>query len=498
MANITVPTRANYEENYLRAVRMRNPNAKTGPDEYYSVQARNLADQLATISASAVVIAGNISLRDMTGSQLDNAGRPVSQGGLGVPRPAAVGANGYLTISTVASGTDITVGMLLTTTAGVTYTVATGASGHYTDGTQFAVVCAETGPETNLDAGTVLTWSSPAAGCFAPAVVFAQPDGSGLIGGREALGDDDYRELLADAQANPAASSNDAELQRQIQYSRGHGVAVKRAFTYPCCLGPSTTGFAFVLEGGPKYGSRIPSSAQINLVAAWVELVSQSTDMLWKFPLIVDPVSLSFQLKWLNNGWVDPIQWPPYIALASRYLVSGTPTPTIFTVSCADSVYTSRAIPVVGQRLGLFDKETGEFVLKTIKSFTGTGPWTITCETLANASDLVYTPLVGQWVSPWSPSLQSAADIALKHINAFGPGEMISSLPGDGIRMTRSPKPSTGKWPYEMDSQLEGDISRLPTVQRANHVDGADYVTTVGDGTHVHLASLFDLGFYPL
>lgn len=604
---ITVPNRADYEAYYLRSVRLRNRNASTGPDEYYSVQARCLADQLVGISGMANTIAGKISLRDMTGDQLDNAGRPTSEGGLGLPRPVAVGSTGYLTIQTVEAGADVTAGLTLQTAGGVLYAVASSGTAHYYNSNTFPVVCLETGPETNLEPGTVLTWVSPPSGCFASATVAAANDGSGLIGGRDALGDDDYRELLADAQANPAASANDAELQRQIQYERGHGVSVKRAFTYPCCLGPGVTGFTCVLEGSAKYGSRAPTNAQLNLISAWVEQVMPSTDLLWRLPMFTVPLSLSFRVKFANNGWSDAVQWPPYsggtveitagqpyygvgpAGLASlstltpvptvapggyhaivapsnqkfytaypaawgiasiyagqfyadmlppslvtfagveyylfestnlltypsldfwvaittagitevvlHYIVTVATSPTVFTVSCSDGVYAARSAPHAGQHIALYDNQTGKFKRKTIKSVSGSGPWVITCETLANASDLSYLPVVGQMVSPWSDSLQSIADLAVKHANMMGPGEMISETPLDGIRMTRSPKPTPTKWPYEMTTQLEGEISQLPSVQRATQLDGLNYVTPAGTGAYVNLASLFDLGVYPL
>jgi len=48
----SVMSRDQWVSFYLRCVRMRNPNAKTGPDDYYGVQARNFADLLLVLSAA--------------------------------------------------------------------------------------------------------------------------------------------------------------------------------------------------------------------------------------------------------------------------------------------------------------------------------------------------------------------------------------------------------------------------------------------------------------
>jgi hypothetical protein len=493
---LTTKTRDTWESDYKRWVRMRNPNAKTGPDEYYSIQAKNLADQLVVLSADARAIAGKISLQDRTGSQLDEVGRPVSEGGIGLPRPGAIGASGALVISCTASGTTIVTNATLGTSNGVLYHVVSGAT--LSDGESFAVLCNEAGPQTNLEAGEKLTWTSPPAGCYAVATVLELPDGTGLIGGREQLGDDEYRELLADAIANPAASANDAYLQQLIMDSRSHGVAVEKAFTYPCIIGPATSGFTFTLRGSANLMSRLPSSTQLNLVSAYVASQLSVTDALFPLSLVNDDFRIAFRVRWLQNGWTNATQWPPYMADASRYQTFSVTDSITFTVVTCDGVYTARAAPQAGQVFGLFDETTGKFRRKTIASVAGSGPWTITCETLANATDLAYTPTSGRQLSPWSESLNTMAAIVVSHMNSMGPGEATATPPLDGARMVRSPKAQTGQWPNEMDGQLLGKISLHSSVQRAIQEVGASYTTLVGDSTHVHLANLVDLAFLPL
>jgi hypothetical protein len=495
MANGDFPVKSAdvWESDYCRFARMRNPNAKTGPNEYYNVQAKNLASSmLVVLSNYAQRVAGKISLQDMTGSQLDDAGRPVSEGGLGVPRPDAIGSSGTVAANTTLSGSIIEAGDELTSEAGVAYRCQN--TKRYYDGDSVSIICKETGPGTNLPVGAKLTWSNPRPGCFAVAVVLEQ-NGAGLIGGSEAMGDDDYRELLADAQANPAASANDAYLHKLIRDARAHGIAVERSFTWPCARGPATNAFTFTLRGSAANSSRLPSPSQLDVVAAYVTQYLPYTDGLFKVPLVSDSLKLSFRVKWHVNGWADTVQWPPYLTASTRCKAVGGGTAVSFSIATSG---VGVAAPIAGQSIGLFNASTGKVVRKTISAVSGTGPWSITCETKAEASDVSYVPLADQWVMPWSDSLQTIADVAIAYVNSMGPGEINATLPEDGVRGARSPADEPGQWPAQMDSHLLGAITDLTQIKRATHEDGFDYIATVGSIAVANLPTLTDLAVFPL
>lgn len=493
---LTTKTAADFEADYCRFVRMRNRAAKTGPGEYYAIQAKNLASVLLTLSADAKVIAGKISLQDRTGSQLDEVGRPVSEGGIGCPRPDASGSSGSVTISATASGTHILAGDELTTEAGVAFQCTTDA--RYYDGGQVPVICKETGPDTNLPPGTKLTWSNPRPGCYAVATVYEQLDGTGLTGGAEQMGDDDYRRLLAETQANPSAGANVAYLQRLIRDTKAHRIAVEEAFVYPCAEGPTVSAFTFTVKGSVANGSRLPNATQLNTVAAYVEQYMPCTDGIIKLPLADDDMKHAFRVTWSVNGWENVSPWPAWKATSSRHRISLVSSATSFRIAKTDGVYTSEPAPVAGTVIALFDEANGKIVKKTIATVSGTGPWIVTCETLNAASDTVYVPIVGQWVSPWSDSLQLLVDEAISFANAMGPGEILETLPEDGQRGARYPADMPRQWPSQMDSSLQGAISQLSPVKRVSHEDGSDYTCTVGDATVAYLPRLSDFAVYPL
>jgi uncharacterized phage protein gp47/JayE len=496
---LTVKTADVWEADYQRFARMRNPNAKTGPDEYYNVQSKNLASVLVSLSNDARVIAGKISLQDRTGKQLDEVGKPVSEGGLGIPRPGAVGSSGSVTIQATLSGCDIEAGDECAGANGVAYACTTTA--HYSDGDAVPIICTETGPQTDLAAGSKLSWSNSRPGRFPGVTVYAQPNGSGLTGGREELGDDDYRMILAEAIVNPASAANDAYLQRLAMDSRAHGIAVEKCFTYPCVLGPGTNAFAITLRGSTRNTSRIPNPTQLNAVAGYVAQWLPASDGLIKLPLVDDPLTLSFRVTWATNGWVDFSPWPAYGADGLRVVVISMTSSSVFNIGYVDGVVAGRVAPQPGQSIAMFNPATGKVVRKTILSVSvGVSNYGITCNTLTNLTDLGYVPVANQWVMPWSPSLQGVLDLSISYVNAMGPGEVVARflLPQDGMRIARNPADAPLNWPSQMDSHLLGAVTSLSTIKNATHIDGADFAGTTGGPEFVYLPRLTDFAVYAL
>lgn len=491
---LTKMTADEYRDKYLRFVRIRNPGAKIGPGEYDYIKAQNLANLMLSISNDAKIIAGRISLQDRTGDQLDEIGKPASDGGIDCPRPEATGSSGSVTVQTVSSGTKIFAGDELKPESGIAYYCTVTAV--YLDGSQVPVMCRETGPSTNVDPGTVMTWVNPRPGCFASATVYEQTDGTGLTGGSERMGDDDYRTLLASKMSNPASSANPAALRKMIEDSRSHGVHVERAFTYGAALGPGITAFTFTLPGSSTNSSRTPNETQINTVAGYVEKQQLSTDGLVKVPTIYDNAEMTFRVRWSSNGWANSTPWPPFPASENyRFYVLSNISATSFTLG--NDVFSGPA-PSPGDVIAFFDKSTGKVIKKTIATVVNSSGYNVTCETLASASDLVYVPVIGQLVMPWSDSLQSIADKTIDYINKMGPGEIVSTLPDDGMRIARDPANERGNWPSQMDSGLESSIAEIKNVKRVNHDLGSDYVTPTGGLTAVYLAKLNDFAVYAL
>lgn len=507
MAEIIVKTRDQWRDDYLKWIRLRNPLAKTGPGESYWLMASSTADQLAVMSANALVLSGRAGLGNMTGQQLDDYGDPI-----GLPRGAAGGASGWVEIQAGVSGTTIQEDdEAVNDATQLIYRAKRTAT--LADGDQIDVQCTETGPETNVDAGTVLTWTSPRPGCYASCTVAEQTDGSGLSGGRDRQGDDDYREALRRANSNPAALGNDAEIQRLAMDSNGeyvrmrygsteggHGVAVEQAFTYPAFLGPGTTGLTFTLKPQTATGQRAPNSSQLTAVLQHVDQWLSADEGVVAVPIVEDDVDVGFRVSWAQNGWANPTPWPPYMAEGSHYIVGIVVSSSEFFLNTYDSVYTGgdRVAPQAGDVIAVFDADAGVFRRKAIQSISGTGPYHAICETAANATDVSYIPSPGQRVSPWADGLDGIAQAVAEYVAATGPGQIDNNLPGDGRRKARSPLATPRAWPHYMDAQLQGTLSNSTDVSRISWVLGSDDSLSVGDGSLVYLYNLNDIGVHSL
>jgi hypothetical protein len=492
-------------DDYVMWIRLRNPDAKTGPGEGAWVDGHCIADQIVMLNANARILSGRATLAGKTGPQLDEFGATIN-----VPRGAKAGASGFVIIQAGVSGTTIISGdELYCSTNGLSYYAKRTKA--LDDGDQIDVQCVESGPNTNLDAGETLTWSAPRPGCYATSTVFEKPDGTGLSGGRDVEADDDYRRRLALAISNPAAAGNDAEVQRLAEdidgsyvlarYGSelgGHGVPVEKAYTYPALLGPGTIGLAFTLKPESATGSRVATAEQMTSVYQHVTQWLPSDDGVIPLSVIEEGFDIVVRVKWASSGWEDTVAWPPYMAEGSHYCVMASTNATAFSVGCADAVYTSRAAPQIGDAFAVFDPDYGVFRRKAVATVTGTGPWAIVCDTAAEASDVTFKPSVGARVSPWSDSLDSIASCLTAAVAGFGPGEATSLDPGDGRRMLRSPGISPTSYPIGMTSRALADIADLTAVSRFSVIVGEDTEASDGDASTVNLLELADIGVLPL
>lgn len=205
MADVQVYTRAERVAKYKRDYLLRVPGADVGTNTQPDIDANLLAEQMLILDNDAVIIGRSTNIDDASGDAIDrNFGNPE-----GVPRLDPVGASGFVVISASSGGTTIFAGDELTYAAtGARYQCT--RTDLYDDGDNCPIEGIDTGPSTDLDAGTILTWASPRPGCEDTCTVYERSDGSGLTGGRDEENDDDYRARIKERRANPPASGNTA------------------------------------------------------------------------------------------------------------------------------------------------------------------------------------------------------------------------------------------------------------------------------------------------
>ncbi len=474
---ITTTTRDQEIERWKRAHRLRVPDADTGPGTQPDVDARVAADAVMPLYAAATIIGKNAVLEQATGEAVDQWGEREGVG----ERREAVGASGYVEVRASSGGGTVQADdELVNEDSGLIYRAL--VTDHYDDGDALAIIGKDTGPDTNLEPGTQLKWSSPRPGIGAIVTVIEQSDGSGLSGGRNKESDDEYKARIQEEKQTRAASGNDAEYQLLAQNTPS--VSVQKAFTYPAILGSGTTCVVFTMRPASPGGSRIPNPVQVGLVESFVVGEMPGDDGAFFALLAEEDADVVYQIEWDESGvgWEDVVPWPPYYAPSDSpgaIVVSAATSATSFTLATDDAVYTNVQQPVAGQTIAFYDPDEFEFVRKRILSFTGTGPWVITVDTTNDVSDTGYTPAVGQRAMPWSDSLnailytppsadgKTKASGVLAHFDTLGPGEQVASFYDDGTRQKRQPRPPKS-WPSTLTTR---DLVRAITAAAVSDVD---------------------------
>jgi uncharacterized phage protein gp47/JayE len=506
---LTTTTREAEKFRWLRDYQYYKPEDSIAPGTEPYIQGSTMADFVMPLYSDLSKIAKAQDPGQLTGKQLQIAAEPV----IGAKR-GAVGASGSVTIHTSVGGTTIYRGDEFKI-GDIRYECA--ETKLYTDGQAVAILAIDTGPTTNQLAGAAGSWTLPRPGCVAAAVVLAQQNGSGLTGGRGAETDDQYRDRYLNALADPPGGGNDAQVRQLAENAELTGVAVQKAFTYPAIYGSGTCGVAFLMSPTVVGGSRVPTDAQIGLVMAAVS-GSLPSDLYYGIRVVASTVAVAIRVTWDSSapGWIDTVPWPSIpsgtdeVAQAIVIPSGSSPTATTFQLASRNGSYTGLIAPSIGKRIALYNSASGTFVRKTIASVSGTGPWTIVCDTSNQASDTTYVPTALTRASPWSDSLQSSAtadptkDLVksiLTYFDSLGPGEMFSTFFDPGWRQRRQPAASAAMYPSIITSAGLTDAASVAgvTTDATPIVPTLPYATPVGSpGTYVYLKQLSDLAILPI
>lgn len=489
---VVVPARDEIRDRYTKDYQLRVPSADVGPDTQPYVDASLVADAQAPVYANAVTIGRGTLLSTSAGDWLKQMGADVGV----YPRPA-VGASGFVTIVAASGGTFIQAGTeLKTKVTAKRYKVTFSAL--YQNGDPAPVEGIDTGPSTNVTAGTVLVFTAPPPGCGPNATVLAKSDGTGLTGGRNADDDRALRALISDVRANPPASGNDAQYQQTIRVTPS--LSIQQVFTYPAILGPGTIAVVFTLHPSRVGGSRAPSAAQTALAEAYVKGLMPADDSLFMAELVEFPMRVCLRVQWAPSAptWIDASPWPAYVT-NDPVRVATLPPPSANTFRLFTTTTTTN--PQVGQTIGFYDPTSGVFKrirIGAVSTVTAGKTWDITVDRTYNASDPNFLPGPGDVASPWSESLSLVSPAVLSYMDGLGPGEQVATLPDPELRQRRQP-PSPTKWPSVFDNRVLTPVQAVAAVQSAVVLEPAvPYQTPVGAATVLsNLLTLGDLALFP-
>lgn len=487
---INVPTKDSLVESWLQSYRIRNPEAETSEGTQPFLDAQVWADQALAGYANCQLISQNNVLEAAQGEALEKWGERE----IGAGPNEAKGATGFVTVTCSAGGALILEGDEIKLEAqNLRYECR--ITNTYQDQEQVPIAAIDTGTQTNLDPGTVMKWTSPRPGCAALAVVATQTAGIGLSGGAPKETDDQFRTRIGNVKRDPGVSGNAA--QYQLSAEGTPAVPVQKAFAFPGILGPASMGICFTLTASGN-ASRIPSAAQVAEVGAHLSAEFPASDSRFDCILVAESNDVIFEVRWSGaaNSWVNTGPWPLYYT-TDRVTVSAAVDSLNFTLKTDSGSYAVVPTPAVGQVLAFFDNPKGLFRRKQIKTVTGAGPWVIVCETINNASDETYVPVVDQRAAPWSNALNTVAASVIEEFNKLGPGEQFAAFPDPGLRKRRAPAPSI-TYPQRLSNAALQDAVSLPSIESADVLSGADVSPTVGvPGVSANLVTLGNLSIFP-
>jgi uncharacterized phage protein gp47/JayE len=484
---IAIPERDQIRDDFLADYRFaEGGDADTTEGTLPYLDASSFADSALPLWAQVRRSGYNLVLTEAQGAALEQW---AVQSGITEGRRPATGSTGYLVADTSAGGSTILQGDVAKTAAGVRLEVTTTKL--YKDGKLIAVRSLDTGPGTNLAPDTVVTWEAPRPGCGPTALVWEDQNGDGLTGGRNAEEDSELLDRILERKRTPPAAANDSHIQQVVRATPG--IPVQACWTYPAIKGPGSTAVVFtVLPEGT--GSRVPTTTQITAVAQHLQGNGgiPADFSIFVNPLVASLVDVVISVTWRQTGWTDVAPWPSYYAGTSAIKVTAVTDSTHFVLGRASGVY-SITSPVAGQVIGFFDTSTQTFLRKTILSVTGTGPWTIVCDTTNEASDTTYTPVVGQRAMPWSDSLDLVVEPIVTYFRGLGPGEQVASFFDAGARQKRSPD-SPVLWTSTIGNRLINGVQDLTDVISDAVLLEPSVPLSTPVGTTAVLSYLYELG----
>lgn len=433
-ADFYVPTRQDIKDQHARDVKIRQPGAKTGPGSLADLDGANIADHLLPVHANAVRTFHNTNLADADEGALE--AKAVARG-LPARLPPS-GGSGYVLADAPTTGVFIASGAIIKDDkTNLRFKCTVGRS--YVLDEPVPISGIDTGPLTNIAAGTKLRWESPPPGLGELATIQADPNGDGLTGGRDKESIDELRARIADDIADPADASNAAEIRRLVKEAGVvHGIPMQEVFVYSAIDGTNTYAWAFTLRPARAGASRTPNDVQLAQVRAFVIGELPHGDGIFPTMLLESNVEILLTADWLPGatGWADLTPYPQYDDV-SPAVVSAVTSATAFQVDSLDT-------PQVGQTMAFYNAaEPPVFVRKKILTVAGAGPFDLTIDTTLNVSDLTYVPTIDERFCPWSDSLALLVTPVLERFDGLGPGEQFddADLFDPGERLRRNPAP---------------------------------------------------------
>lgn len=319
----------------------------------------------------------------------------------------------------------------------------------------------DTGFETNLKVGTVLTWSQnvPLGADPQAAVVdtIGQP-GVGFQGGFDVETDEEYANRIEERMRERPAAGNAPHFQAWSQQANG---SVEQAFVYPIALNAGSVVIAITQRrnqtqtDGPL--GKFPSIGTLVDVTNFLTPPASPVVPQRVFALVVSPQSQPSDLvvrismnQGSGGGWQDVVPWPNP---AEASPASATPVTDVAVVTTQLDFDVNNSDPLPGGAASLsgtdapaimiWNDSTSRFEQLAVDTITDNGVTKNITLTAAPSK----TVIVGDRVSPFTDRLTVIAEALELFFDSLGPGEILPKNDPRFSRAARQPRPNV-KFPF--------------------------------------------------
>ena len=338
----------------------------------------------------------------------------------GIEKSSGAGATGSVVISCTGTVTYATGQEATSDKTGKRYRVVTATVA--SNGTSVVMVGIDLGESTNLDAGEILTWTSPPSGSGTTCVVGA----GGLQFGANADTDSSLRKKLLDRLRNPQNGGSWAHVKRWIEDATR---SVQAAYVYPCAQGPATMHASYTVEGKRSNDYAREGSTELTTAIA-TKVLLEAPEFSDTVLTVASEEDLSVSIKATlplplssggqGGGWINDSadRWPLCLA-GGATVVTTVVNGSTFTIN------STTTLPTAGKTIvHLFDSDARVVRTARVVSYTSTGggPYNVTVRLDAAFDGIV----AGDYVSPGLERGASYADTFQSMIATLAPGEKTS------------------------------------------------------------------------
>ena len=330
---------------------------------------------------------------------------------------------------------------------------------------QVTMVGVDGGDDTNLAAGTELTWVNPPIGANPTASVF-----EAFTGGFNDETESEFSRRIQQAIRNKPGSGNSAQFRAWAQQASN---AVEDAFIYPSAFHAGSVLVVVTQKRGTTLGplARIASVGTLNAVTAFLTsptspVVPHGVHVLVT-PVNSEPVDIAMQLamqRGSSGGWADVDPWPRYSATYPEgVLVTGVTSQTDFDITTDEALIGAPLSGANAPQMAIWNPTLSRFETLDVNtvSLVGGDVWNVT---LNNAPS--HTIAIGDAISPKNNRAEVIAESFEDYFDELGPGEAVEVTDTRFMRAARHPSPDQ-EFPTRagqaviarLDDQLGGALS---------------------------------------